>query len=122
MKCLLFSVVSAEIFLHGSLWYFFLASWKAAVWGLFMQILYVRLVSNFPKIEIRSPLFICVCGEACMCVCGSVMFLLLGSDSLMNLLNDILQLEQYFMRFFGSLNPFKTHRRKEAAKIAFAFT
>ncbi len=63
MKCLLLSIVSAEIVLHGFLWLSLLASWEAVVWGIFMQSLYFRLVSNFPKIEFRSPLFVCVCGK-----------------------------------------------------------
>ena len=66
-KCFLFSIVSAEIGLHVFLWLSFLAPWEAAVWGLLMQSLYFRLVSNFPKIDFRSPLFLCVCGKASVC-------------------------------------------------------
>jgi len=60
MKSALRRLVYTEVVLHIFLWRGSLASFEAAAWGALMQILYYRLVSDFPKIEYRSRLFSCI--------------------------------------------------------------
>jgi hypothetical protein len=63
MKSALYCLVFAEVLLHIWLWKASFASFEAAVWGVSMQILYFRLVSDFPKIEYGSRFFSCIFGE-----------------------------------------------------------
>ena len=62
MKSALRCLVYAEVVLHVFLMKASLASFEAAAWGALMQLLYYRLVSDFPKIEYRSRLFLCISG------------------------------------------------------------
>ena len=41
-----------------------LSSIQSGIWGIVMQVLYFRLMSIFPDVEVLSPLFISVCGES----------------------------------------------------------
>ncbi len=63
MKSALCCLVYAEVVFHIYLWRASHSSYEPAIWGALMQILYYRLVSDFPKIEYRSRLFSCICGE-----------------------------------------------------------
>jgi hypothetical protein len=40
-----------------------IVSWEAGVWCFAMQILYHRLLFDFPKINVTSPLFLSICGQ-----------------------------------------------------------
>ena len=62
IKMVLRFSISLIFLLHLLLVYMKTVSWESGLWAFVMQGLYHRLISDHPNIDVRSPIFVFVCG------------------------------------------------------------